>query len=442
MAYVFATPIFEAPDEPAHFARAYGIAEGQFLLKDHPRDLILFIRNNFIMHGSPETQIFADYLNTYVSKDNQARIPNIAYNTSLYSPAPYLFHAAMIKIIMMTGVFDNQLSFFVYSCRALSLVLFCASLAISFHICPLLSWPVFWIAATPMALSQASVVSADPIVFCATVFVLALTIGKTQKHTFIIALTIAASFLLLTKPPYSTVLLVPLFSLIFVSRSQQKYKRVGIALAFCISCSGMVLWNFMVIKYEIYQNSLQFIRLFGEITLDPTKQLLGMLGDPLQFIKVLWNTVTTNGISLVHQMVGVLGWLDIPLPAWGVMLWGLLCFLPMLMTDKPDWQKYSHSNWLGMVCIAVSALTAIGLIVSAYMIWMPVGSTIVNLQGRYFHPIAALFLAGWILIKPPWFQLKPVFKPIGAFIMLSVMVVLNSLSLMALFKHYETNVFL
>lgn len=437
--YVIVTPIFEAPDEPAHFARAYGIAEGQFLLKDHPRDLILFILHNLESHGSPETQTFVDYLKAYESEDCQVRIPNIAYNTSLYSPVPYLFHAAVIKIIMLMNVSDNQLSFSVYACRALSLVLFCLSLAASFHICPLLSWPVFWIAATPMALSQASVVSTDPIVFCATIFILALTIGRTHNFFFIIGLIISACFLLLTKPPYIPVMIIPLSAIIFINRSQRKLKGMGIVLALCISCSGMFLWNFMVIKYEIYQNSLRFIRIFGEITLDPSRQLLGVLSDPSQFMKVLWVTFSTNGISLIHQMVGVLGWLDIPLPTWGVMLWGLLIFLPILMTGKPDWQTNSHSNWLGIVCIAVSALTTICLMVSAYMIWMPVGSAIVNLQGRYFHPVAALLLVGWVLIKPPCFQLKPEFNRIGAFILLSAVVVLNSLSVITLFKHYKIN---
>jgi hypothetical protein len=442
MVYVIVTPIFEAPDEPAHFARAYGIAEGQFLLKDHPRDLILFILHNFEAHRSPETRILVGYLNKYKSEDSPSRIPNIAYNTSLYSPVPYLFHATVIKTIMLMGISDHQLPLSVYSCRVLSLMLFCLSLAVSFHICPLLSWPIFWIAATPMALSQASVVSTDPIVFCATIFILALAIGKTQKYFFIIGLTISACFLLLTKPPYFPVLLVPLFSLIFIDRAQQKDKGAGIVLAICISCFGMFIWNFMVIKYEIYQNSLRFIRFFAEITLDPSKQLSGILSDPLQLMKVLWNTFSTKGISLAHQMVGVLGWLDIPLPVWGVILWGMLIFLPIFMTEKPDRQKNSHSNWLGIICISISALTAIGLIVSAYMIWMPVGCTIVNLQGRYFHPIMALLFVGLVLIKPHCFQLKPEFNRIGAFIMLTAMAVLNLLSVVTLIKHYEMNVLL
>ena len=35
--YIVSIPVFEGPDEPAHLARAYGISEGQFVLKDNPR---------------------------------------------------------------------------------------------------------------------------------------------------------------------------------------------------------------------------------------------------------------------------------------------------------------------------------------------------------------------------------------------------------------------
>jgi len=44
LAYVFILPPFEAPDEPAHFARAYSIAEGQVVIRDHPRDLVVFLK--------------------------------------------------------------------------------------------------------------------------------------------------------------------------------------------------------------------------------------------------------------------------------------------------------------------------------------------------------------------------------------------------------------
>ena len=134
--YVFLTPIFEAPDEPAHFARAYGIAEGQFILRDHSKALALFIRHQFKAMDSPETRSMAEYLKRYEQISTEERVPNIAYNTALYSPVPYLTHAAVIKTIMLCNPQGDVFRLQAYLCRIFSLLIFCSMLVLSFHICP------------------------------------------------------------------------------------------------------------------------------------------------------------------------------------------------------------------------------------------------------------------------------------------------------------------
>ncbi|MFZ3048492.1 MAG: DUF2142 domain-containing protein, partial [Desulfatirhabdiaceae bacterium] len=211
-AYSLTVPLFESPDEPAHFARAYGISEGQFILKDSPRHLVLFFYDKLKKQHRHEILSLMDQL----LDEFPGRVRFVAPNTAMYSPVPYFFHALIIKSVTLFGESNFLLTFSVYLCRLASLLLFLSILYLSSKIAPFIFWPVFWIAVTPMALSQSAMVNLDFIILGACVILLAASLGDLTFLSFVWWASISACILLLTKPPYAPILLIPAVSAVLL----------------------------------------------------------------------------------------------------------------------------------------------------------------------------------------------------------------------------------
>jgi uncharacterized membrane protein len=396
LAYAVTTPLFEAPDEPAHFARAHGIAEGQLILKDSPRHLVVFVRetlkdrHNFEDVVSIMDQLLAEF---------PGRVPYIAPNTAMYSPVPYIFHALVIKVVTCFGESPFLLALSVYLCRLTSLFLFVCVLYLSFRMIPFAFWPLFWVAATPMAVSQAAVVSVDFVILGACVMLLAASLGDVKYPAFMWSVTTASFFVLMTKPPYAPLILVPAVSAVF-AKSARRWQRTAIfAAILVILFLGAAAWNTLMVSQGFPNELRSLLWKYAHVRTDPTAQLAFITAHPVQFIHILWDNISVRGLSYFHQFVGVLGWLDLPIPFWTAALWGVLV-VPAVLVSRITSLNYRTGLLLGITCLVVTVLLVVSISASVYMVWMPVGIDWINVQGRYFHPVAAVFLVGLTLIIP------------------------------------------
>ncbi|MGC9502977.1 DUF2142 domain-containing protein [Baaleninema sp.] len=119
--------------------------------------------------------------------------------------------------------------------------------------------------------------------------------------------------------------------------------------------------------------------------LSPSDQIQLVLSHPLGFAATVMRTLAAFGGDYAHQFIGVLGWLDTPLPGWLVMAyWGVLAVTVGVATpaDKrlQGWQR-------GV--FAVSALSSMVMLCGLAYLWNFVGAEMIGgLQGRYWIPIA------------------------------------------------------
>ena len=138
---------------------------------------------------------------------------------------------------------------------------------------------------------------------------------------------------------------------------------------------------------------------YGKV--DPFAQLIQVLRHPFHFLHVITNTFISYGKTLYHQFVGVLSWLDTPVPVWVTIVWGFSAFASLLLSDGKDIHSLSVKRYLlGVACMITSLLCLLMVMLSAYCIWMGVGAEVILLQGRYFHVIAVLFFLGVSLCMP------------------------------------------
>ena len=126
------------------------------------------------------------------------------------------------------------------------------------------------------------------------------------------------------------------------------------------------------------------------VQVDALAQLSYVLGHPASFVRLLLSNLRTLGPAYWHETVGVLGWLDFPVPGW--ILFGLtLCLLVTVSS--------SHNSELRLTSrfrIASFVLGAGGLVLTlllVYLAWNQVGATAIEgWQGRYCLPLLPLML--------------------------------------------------
>jgi uncharacterized membrane protein len=135
---------------------------------------------------------------------------------------------------------------------------------------------------------------------------------------------------------------------------------------------------------------------------DPLWKLAYMWEHPLHFPLAAWTAVTVWGDRLWPELIGILGWQDILLPASTyIVLTVLLLVVPL--------QKLNLDGAVRARIAAISALAVLAYVVTVYLIFFltytPVDIDHVRgVQGRYFVvalPMAAIFLAATINVDLP-----------------------------------------
>jgi uncharacterized membrane protein len=142
------------------------------------------------------------------------------------------------------------------------------------------------------------------------------------------------------------------------------------------------------------------------------KLVYAFLITPGQSLKLLYKTISINGVSYANSLAGNFGWLDTPVPTWFVLFLFILLLLSAfvyeedsqrVLKDKIIWNKWDRTV-IGVVFLGITVLLFIFMIVWTFMVdYINMGKTIgeistqlyqINIiegiQGRYFLPIILL----------------------------------------------------
>ncbi len=397
LAYVVAVPLFEAPDEIAHFIRAYGVSEGNLILRDSPKEVVEFIGH--VISGR-DSQAFMSHLIEKALLGATDRVPNLAVNVSMYSPVPYIPHALVIKALEGLKDWKQRLTLSAYLCRLASLLVFVALLGLTFRLAGEWSWPIFWVAASPMALSQASIISVDYAVFSAGCLMMAASIGSRDFKMALIYLLPSALLLTMTKIPYSAFLVFSLGCVFMREEWTWKAKVLASGLIGVFPIMAAMGWNAIMFSSGVYDAFQQAMLKYGGVKVNASHQMDFVIRNIPNFMAVFIGSLVQNAGRLYHQFVGVFGLLDTPVPMWIVLFWAGGCALSVIISARPKDLASRTSCLLGLGLIVTGAAVALCVALAAYIVWMPVEASWINLQGRYFHLVGVAFLLGIVLLRP------------------------------------------
>ena len=248
------------------------------------------------------------------------------------------------------------------------------------------------IALMPMTLHQAASLSADSIsiavafLFCAYVLRLAYEegpISRTQlgKLAGIVAAVCLCKFI---------VYLIVLVFLIPKTRLRNTSAWVrAIAIQFAVALSVLLAWQFFnrvnVARFQADLNAMGIAA---------AENVRYVYREPVLFLTALLRTMEFDGYRLLREFVGVLGWLNVPLPAWITVLFlGLLAGIATFGGGRSV--RFTARDRLVLALAGVVGFGATYLSAFAGLTKMFLATEIAHghgvvpgLQGRYFIPLA------------------------------------------------------
>jgi uncharacterized membrane protein len=377
------TPPLQAPDEPNHWMRCYQLSQGHCMSTNFggeiPRSITQIIADFAPLQSHPKNKTSRQFIL------NEFHRPLIEHDcefvpfpsTSLYSVVPYAPQASAMMAGRLAGLPAIAL---LYLGRFAAVFTFALLGWLAIGISPIIKWPMCLILTSPVSLFLAGSISADPITIGLSSLTVALVlrciISIDRIHWRTTAALLAVMIgIALCKSAYAplSLMLLAIDPRKWGTRSRGWTIALLIILASFAASAG---WSMMTHPLNIHE--------LGD---DPAVQLRWIEHHPIAYTTNVCRSLASQTYPMLYSGIGILGWLDTPMPRGFFYLYLILLAGSIFLGDE----KHPLHVQPRLIAAGVS-LACITLITTAvYLVWDKIGqSPIIGLQGRYFLPIAPL----------------------------------------------------
>jgi len=375
-------PPMQSPDENQHIAKAYLVAQGDWLLTTAPgkmsggyvddglRD---FIQGHMQLSGRPDFRLSPeekDRLKRLAWSGEQNRSFMEIPGTGFYLPLIYLPHAMAIKAGELARLSIHH-TYYLTRIFVMAIAIALMLVAFSLHRPGTLALGILLL---PMGVFQLLSPTLDGITTSLSLLAVSLFLAFQSKPQRPATFYLLACLLILIAT--TRIHLAPLLLLLFIIGWQQKNRKY-LGLGLFASCFTL-FWIVFSIKTTVDNriprdiSSLEALRYY--------------VIHPVDFAQVLFNTVTNSEMMNFYfqSFIGKLGWLDTNLTLWHYPVFGTCLILFALLNAFAPFNKANHA--IARSSLAATALLSVLAIFTALLIsWTPHPATIVHgIQGRYF----------------------------------------------------------
>jgi uncharacterized membrane protein len=447
--FVFSIPPFQVPDEQGHFARAYGISEGRYVIQKSlngrfgyrlPESVMSFMLSYDSKLDTGNRNVSA--LNQHFKSVNFSDIkdqPTKEFdfeNIALYSPINYVPQSFGLNVAkaLNLSIYDGF-----NLARFCALMFFAIIVMASYALLPRRAWPLlFVLSALPSVVQQAASFSADSFTNSVMLLFMAVMVryGVSKRREFdnwpAIAWVGATSLLLaFCKPVY---VVFSLLSFVFIGRQiiKKPILRYGVLAVIFIAAIGLAAWW----NQQVAAIGLHYAVIQGRYDVQPEAQLAYILQMPFSYMNTLINTYLYDPVTNSVWLGGVIGKLGTRgpfLPVSFQILAYLAIVVALLRTikrgDNAEKQPLSGSlrTWQIIVTALISLLVLFIVTTVLYLSYTALTQDYVTgLQGRYFIPIALL-----LLCLPVWRKIPKLSINVRQQQLFIISVAIINLSLMA-----------
>jgi uncharacterized membrane protein len=360
-AYTFVSPPFHVPDEVGHYWRACALSRGEIFLSvrdaktggeiaEASRDLVAAL--SLDIAGNLEAKIPRERFARAAALRDNGRTVWVKFPAP-YTPVPQLPQVLALLIARVLSI--PTLAAF-YLARIFNLLAIVVLIGVASRMAPELA-PIFYVVAClPMALFIEGSLSADGITIAIAFCAIAAT-----RRAFAIPV---AGVLALCKPAY--------FFLPFI-------RRKFVLPMMATTIAGLVIAG----AQARVGRAPRF-----DAAIDPGAQLRYVMTHPFAFLWIAIRDYAHQWRAYWRMTIGQLGWLDVALP-W----WLIIVFTALLVFVAASIEKSDRATRVASAIAFVATCFVISL--TQYAGWTPLAAqTIDGIQGRYFLPaLPALLIA-------------------------------------------------
>ncbi len=395
---IFLSPPMQPADETLHYWRAYQLSNFDILADKFSEDRfgykipseIKSITDSLSGGITPKARLDLEQMYKVKSWNNYYNNEIVYFeNTAINSPVGYIPYA--ITLLFGRLVELPHLVVF-YLARVMGLIFYIGICYAAIRIAPKGKLIMASIALLPMSLYLASAISIDAILISLTLLAVALTmrlsIGykKTDRKFFLLLIAVLA-LLSITKTGYF------ILSLLLFTVPKEHFGRKAWSTFILLATTGLIaglgiFWNTLVFDVA---NTIHTVLRPGEY-INVTDQIEYIKSNPIQTIGAFLNTyLLKSSTILVMSFVGIFGWLDIVMPFFAYLIFGMLIYYHLQKSELLE--KPMGTLAANKVYVLTALLITGYMTVSLYVGYNVVGSNFVEgLQGRYFIPIVALLV--------------------------------------------------
>lgn len=404
MYIVFMLPTY-TPDAGAHIWKAYEVSNGILLTPREnggqttvPEALSKYretvLTKYSVLENAIQTEEASDYADTV-----EVNTPAKAYSTIYYIGYAIVFAISRaLSLNMFVALFLARL------------VNFIIVLAIGYNAIRIIPFGKLLLAAyllIPMMVQQTTAISVDSLMNSFIILFIAYTLKLAFKKEKL-ELKEKITFLILTVfVGISKLIYIPIIGigLILAKRRKELTLKEKITLgilAFIICLGSALILNRLTSGYPM---NLSAQKQLEETGVNASEQIQGIIANPLQFLKNLYNNFKVNGEYYVYGSIGQsMGWMSIGFPVWYIYLYIALLFVAIFVENNNEVLTKGEKIWTVFLALTMFFATITGF----YIEYSAVGANVVEgVQGRYFLPIYILILLAickknnYIKIKNP-----------------------------------------
>jgi uncharacterized membrane protein len=411
VAFAVTLPSLAGYDEPVHFLRAWHVSEGNvFAQTGHRAGYAAPTLGAYVPLGLRQ-ELEGILLDGILRKDNARRTwshvddPAPAGRpvfvdfsaAAVYPPVPYLPSAIGIRVGRLFGASAWVL---VLLARLAQLAAFIALVGLAVRRLPSRRWILAVVALLPVALFQASTVSADAITNALALLVVADALALTAQPvdgvpTGLVVETAAATIALaLCKQPYilaAGLLLIPAW---------RHRRQIGAALVgtFAVGAALALAWNRWADDHYLAPDflpaSLGGHANYANNNVHPSAQIRYVRGHPFAFTGAVWRMVTEHGPTILHDLTAQVSWWRAPT------LLALLAWCGVGAVVLLDTGRLPGGRRMRALALGLSLLTIVVSLFLAYVGWNAVHAPRIDgYQGRYL--LVVLAIVALVLIPDP-----------------------------------------
>ena len=382
--YFITIPILRAPDESAHFLRAYEVSNGAIITStaedgkvgnNLPSSLEKFL--SLADHSS-----YRNVLSNLKEPLNPGETKFYNYPTSaVYSPvnyAPQVVGMSVGKILCLSPAIIAYLG------RLANLVFFIVVTFFSIKYIPFFKKTIFLICFLPATIQSAASLSPDSITIASSIALLSFVLYSvknlpvfTKKHYLLMAVLalIISQAKIVYFPLLALLLLIPRKCF-----GSKKNKVISLSLIIAVASILLLVW---------LKISASFLGDAWREGVDSYSQITFILTHPLQYVQAFAMTMLDESSHFIASGLGSqLEYFSVNVPTFCILLLFVILIL-VIRSDVIGIKKY-FTNFQRFVLFA-TPLSIIVLVATAlYIQWTPTGlGRIEGIQGRYFLPILA-----------------------------------------------------